>query len=1293
MAGHGEIAQNGLMFVTPVAESTLSASALTPFVPRLVSEGGRHEPWWIEEGTLVFADVSGFTKLSEKLAELGKAGAEELTAILNGTFRSLLGVAVEDGGDLLKFGGDALLLLFNGDDHAARACRAAHRMRAALRARGPVVTGKGRVNLRISMGAHSGPFHLFVVGQTQRELIVTGAHATTVTEMESTADAGEIVISRSTAELLPPACVGQPKGDGLRLRRCPPGEPHRPPGAHGDPIDLTAFVPAAIRRRAESGSVEAEHRHVTVGFVHFGHADAVLDEQGADALHAQLEHLVEAGALAAAETGVCLISTDIAGDGGKLIFTAGAPDGVEDGEGRMLSTARSLLDAGVELPLSIGVHSGHVFAGPVGADDRRVYTVMGDAVNLAARLMAKAEHGQLVASRSAMEHSATPFALEPLEPFMVKGKRHPQEAFVVGERLEGRGRSALATTSFVGRERELAALRGAVESAANDAGAWIELVGDAGIGKSRLIQEALNDTHGLRVIRVMGEPFQADRPYFTSRLVLRAALGIPIEADPDDAGRQLQQRVTELAPELERWLPLLGLAIDATTEPTDDVDQTDPAFRPVVLRQTSIALLQAALVDGAILVFEDASWMDEASALLLAEAAGGLSLGPWLAITSTRGGATGLHSGLGPGATRIELSPLDSELAIELAKSATESAPIPDHDLLVLVERAAGNPLYLMELVEARRQAGSVDELPTTLEDLVTARMDALAPADRRLLRYASVLGERFSPTILAKALTGVMPSPSPAVWDRLEEFVEREQDDLRFRHDVVRLVAYEGLAYARRRELHSRVARTLADRRGPIDDDRLALLAMHFDRAHEYAEAWRYGRQAGQRAQETYANVEATARYERAIENGRRAEAPALELAEVAEALGDAAELAGRFDQAGRGYRMARRLHGPDAAQPRLMRKEGVLRERRGQFDAAERWFKRGLSAARQTSDAEGSREAPHLAVGVAGARYRRHDVRGCIRWSQRALDEAERIGDRRTEAHACYLLDAALSDLGDTETASEYRWRALPIFEELDDFVGQANVLGNLGANIYQEGDWVGAAEWFEKSRTARRRSGDVVGLANASHNLGEVRSDQGRLEEAEGLLREARRIWRASDYPMGVAGASSGLGRTLGRLGSIDEGLELLVSSSATFEELGIDAWVRESAARRADVLALGGRFDEAADVARQWLPECPPDEAATAILRRIEAICIGVNGDHTAAAEALRDSARIAQTAGSDYDHALALAELARLPDRDATERATDSATATAIAERLGVDLSKVLPAVPWSSSPEHSSSSD
>ena len=121
--------------VSAETEFTRPASPFAPFVPRVLLRAGDLDTW-VTEGTFVFADISGFTRLSEQLAELGKAGAEELTLILNATFDALLGVARSEGGDLVKFGGDALFLFFEGEYHAERACRAAYDMRAALKARG-----------------------------------------------------------------------------------------------------------------------------------------------------------------------------------------------------------------------------------------------------------------------------------------------------------------------------------------------------------------------------------------------------------------------------------------------------------------------------------------------------------------------------------------------------------------------------------------------------------------------------------------------------------------------------------------------------------------------------------------------------------------------------------------------------------------------------------------------------------------------------------------------------------------------------------------------------------------------------------------------------------------------------------------------------------------------------------------------------------------------------------------------------------------------------------------------------
>src|SRR6478609_11067139 len=183
-----------------------SASAeLIPFVPRITVEWLQDNPelQWLEvDGTISFVDISGFTAMSERLSNIGRAGAEEVTDVMNATFAALLDVAYAEGGGLLKFGGDALLLLYEGEDHARRAARAAFEMRRTLRAVGRPRTSAGAVQLKMHAGLHSGRFQFFLVGEGHRELLIAGPAASRTVEMEAASQAGEILLSSETAALL-----------------------------------------------------------------------------------------------------------------------------------------------------------------------------------------------------------------------------------------------------------------------------------------------------------------------------------------------------------------------------------------------------------------------------------------------------------------------------------------------------------------------------------------------------------------------------------------------------------------------------------------------------------------------------------------------------------------------------------------------------------------------------------------------------------------------------------------------------------------------------------------------------------------------------------------------------------------------------------------------------------------------------------------------------------------------------------------------------------------------------------
>lgn len=164
--------------------------ALAAYVPRLATGWAQAPPATREViGSMAFVDVSGFTTMSERLARHGKVGAEEVAHVIDERFSILLGVAYGEGGQLLKFGGDALLLFFSGDEHALRAARAAAGMRAALRAGGRIDTTAGKVTLRMSVGVHTGAFHLFLVGGSHHELMMAGPAVSRTVDMESAASA------------------------------------------------------------------------------------------------------------------------------------------------------------------------------------------------------------------------------------------------------------------------------------------------------------------------------------------------------------------------------------------------------------------------------------------------------------------------------------------------------------------------------------------------------------------------------------------------------------------------------------------------------------------------------------------------------------------------------------------------------------------------------------------------------------------------------------------------------------------------------------------------------------------------------------------------------------------------------------------------------------------------------------------------------------------------------------------------------------------------------------------------
>lgn len=1261
---------------------------LRPYVPRLVIDWLRTDPTVLHrelEASLVFVDISGFTALTERLTRKGKVGAELMRDTLDGVFTALLDEAYDWGAGLLKWGGDALLLSFDGPDHELRAARAAWEMQATIDRVGRLQVSGGTITLRMSVGIGTGRYHFFMTGSVHRELLIAGPAMTETLTMEAIADAGEIGISPALAALLRPSWVG-PQKDGITLLGAPPDiDRERAPDV-GDVrgLDIASCIPVAARAHVLLRKSEPEHRTITAAFIDMVDTDRILEELGPEALGRGLDERMRAIQEAALQYEVPFYETDVGKSSVKALLTAGAPSSTGHDEERMLRTLRQVMDRPGLVPMRIGVNTGKVFTGDFGPPYRRAYRVFGDAINTAARVTSKAEPGQILSTEIVLDRSRTIFATTPIPPFAAKGKSEPVRASIVGPAI-GVKASHRGGQALIGRDREIETLMTAIERARGGAGTIVEITGEPGMGKTRIVEELAARSSDFRLVHARCEEYEASTPYFAFRTIVRVVLGLDDDADTDIVSSTLRSEIQRIDPSLGPWTPLLGILLGLDMPDTPETAALDDRFLRERLAEVAIRFMGTSLSGAAtIFLVEDVHHLDEASHDLLLRLAQAAANRRQVLIVTRQGDGERFappDRDL-PETISLEIGALERDALIKIVDASTEDAPLPRHVVDEVVRRSGGNALFLFELINAVRVTGSIESLPDSIEAMIAAEIDRLSPTDRTILRYAAVLGPTFDPALLAEAVSDDVDLGLD-VWTRLANLVTREPTGaVRFRNTLVRDAAYEGLPYRRRKVLHGRIGEAIETGAGMSLEEEIGTLALHYFEAQRWDKAWEFCRRAGERARGVYANVEALGAYKSALVAGRRLRSVSrAELAGVYEIVGDTYGELSEPARADRSYAAARRLVASDAvADARLAVKQVKQATAMGRYRSALGRATRSLAALDGISGPAAAGQRARLLVWRGWVRYSQNRASEAVDWCQLGAEEARRAGDDEALAQAYQALDSAYFDTGELDRATNSPL-ALEIYERMGDLGRQALILNNMGVLAKDRSQWDEARELYNRSRRLFEVTGDRAYETLIKFNVAEILSDQGHYVEAEDLLRDVVRAWRAAGAETDVAEARRELARVLARQGDHAASLTLLDDARKTQVEHGQSGEVLTTDLRRAEALLLAGRGDEALVLADSIEAGAQTADGGALLITgvaRVRGWGHLQRGERSIAVERFGAALSLATERGDDFQATLALDGLLAALAWDDPDRAATIGRRDALVARLGIERTPPVP---------------
>jgi tetratricopeptide (TPR) repeat protein/class 3 adenylate cyclase len=838
--------------------------------------------------------------------------------------------------------------------------------------------------------------------------------------------------------------------------------------------------------------------------------------------------------------------------------------------------------------LRSGIHTGSAAVQPA-RDAAGPYRVTCPVARLAVELSGHAPPGEVWASADCRRAITGLFDTEELAPIAsatAGSEVLPFRVFDTSEprtRLEAAQRAGL--TTFTGRERELTALQLALDEAVAGHGRFVSVVGDAGMGKSRLLLEIrfAIERAGVGLLHGRCEPSETGVTYLPFVETLREWMGASPGEGRVPGVAEVVGRLRELGQELEEFLPLYLhlLAMPSAEHPVPRHLQREH-FRLAMQEALAAFVTLVARRRPTALLLEDWQWADEASHGVLEQVAELVSGFPLLVVVTSRPGAA--RSWGQDHHLTIPLDPLGAESSASMLRSILRVDAVPARLVDLVHEHSGGNPFFLEEITQALLEGGELAvaggavvladsletlRLPGTVQAVIRTRLDRLDLEAREVLRLASVVGREFTRGILERATN---PTRLPQALQTLKTAGIIQQvrvvpePTYRFKHGLTQQAALGSLLDHQRKELHGRVGEAIEARHDRGLDEHLGRLVEHFSRAERWPSAVRYARLAAARANDLSQFAESLEMLERTQSWVFRLPDDAERREVLIDILFRQERLCETLGLRGRQQRIIDELVAllePSREPARLAEaclRQGDLNTLLRRFEEAEAALERSLRLRDELGDAIG----------------RRNTLRslGLLRWHQGRDDEAlacieatlaidRERGD--LEAHVGDLanLGGVLKGMGQTDRARATLEEALRLSAEADagpdgragtDLAHkQAYILHNL-ANVHRElGDEATALEYLAQARTLTSDKRLPIQLSYHFTSTAHIYLRQGRIEESLTLYRDAVELTRRAQFAPGLAQALRFLGEVLAGLGRHNEALPPLVEAAGLFAQL--------------------------------------------------------------------------------------------------------------------------------------------